>query len=324
MYTKNELQEIISTAFTRASFRFEPSSLYDPIEYMMDLGGKRLRPLLTLMSCDMFGGEIENALAPAIGLELFHNFTLLHDDIMDMAPLRRGKKTVYKKWSTNSAILSGDTLFVMAYEYVTKTNSSQLPEVLDLFNDTARKVCEGQQYDMDYEKRSDVAIEDYIRMIRLKTAVLIACSLKLGAIIAKAPAREADLIYNFGENLGLAFQLQDDYLDVFGEVKKFGKEIGNDIVTNKKTFLYLKAFEMATGKSLEKLKNHFHKNIRQQSEKVNVITGIYRELRIDAMTRLLIDDYFSKALAILSGIKIEESKKKFLLELAGQMVDREN
>lgn len=323
MYTKEELQDIISAAFNRASFRFEPSSLYNPIEYMMDLGGKRLRPLLTLMSCDMFGGEIENALAPAIGLELFHNFTLLHDDIMDVAPLRRGRETVYKKWNTNSAILSGDTLFVMAYEYVTKTNSSLLPEVLELFNDTARKVCEGQQYDMDYEHRTDVSIEDYIRMIRLKTAVLIACSLKLGAIIAGAAAGDADLIYTFGEHLGLAFQLQDDYLDVFGEVKKFGKEIGNDIVTNKKTFLYLKAFELANAESLEKLNEHFHKNTIKQAEKINMITGIYRELHIDAMTRLLIDDYFSKALAVLSDISIEEGKKKFLLELAGQMVNRE-
>jgi geranylgeranyl diphosphate synthase type II len=323
MYTKEELQDIISAAFNRASFRFEPSSLYNPIEYMMDLGGKRLRPLLTLMSCDMFGGEIENALAPAIGLELFHNFTLLHDDIMDVAPLRRGRETVYKKWNTNSAILSGDTLFVMAYEYVTKTNSSLLPEVLELFNDTARKVCEGQQYDMDYEHRTDVSIEDYIRMIRLKTAVLIACSLKLGAIIAGAAAGDADLIYTFGEHLGLAFQLQDDYLDVFGEVKKFGKEIGNDIVTNKKTFLYLKAFELAKAESLEKLNEHFHKKTIKQAEKINMITGIYRELHIDAMTRLLIDDYFSKALAVLSDISIEEGKKKFLLELAGQMVNRE-
>jgi len=323
MYTKEELQDIISAAFNRASFRFEPSSLYNPIEYMMDLGGKRLRPLLTLMSCDMFGGEIENALAPAIGLELFHNFTLLHDDIMDVAPLRRGRETVYKKWNTNSAILSGDTLFVMAYEYVTKTNSSLLPEVLELFNDTARKVCEGQQYDMDYEHRTDVSIEDYIRMIRLKTAVLIACSLKLGAIIAGAAAGDADLIYTFGEHLGLAFQLQDDYLDVFGEVKKFGKEIGNDIVTNKKTFLYLKAFELANAESLEKLNEHFHKKTIKQAEKINMITGIYRELHIDAMTRCLIDDYFSKALAVLSDISIEEGKKKFLLELAGQMVNRE-
>jgi len=323
MYTKEELQDIISAAFNRASFRFEPSSLYNPIEYMMDLGGKRLRPLLTLMSCDMFGGEIENALAPAIGLELFHNFTLLHDDIMDVAPRRMGRETVYKKWNTNSAILSGDTLFVMAYEYVTKTNSSLLPEVLELFNDTARKVCEGQQYDMDYEHRTDVSIEDYIRMIRLKTAVLIACSLKLGAIIAGAAAGDADLIYTFGEHLGLAFQLQDDYLDVFGEVKKFGKEIGNDIVTNKKTFLYLKAFELAKAESLEKLNEHFHKKTIKQAEKINMITGIYRELHIDAMTRLLIDDYFSKALAVLSDISIEEGKKKFLLELAGQMVNRE-
>jgi geranylgeranyl diphosphate synthase type II len=290
---------------------------------MMDLGGKRLRPLLTLMSCDMFGGNINEALAPAMGLELFHNFTLLHDDIMDQAPLRRGKETVFKKWNTNSAILSGDTLFVMAYELVTKTTPALLPRVLELFNDTARKVCEGQQYDMDYEFRGDVSIDDYLLMIRLKTAVLISCSLKLGAIIAKASDKEAGLIYTFGENLGLAFQLQDDYLDVFGEEDKFGKEIGNDIVTNKKTYLYLKAFELASGSSLEYLTKHFRERTIPVKEKVRTITEIYRELKVDGLTRALIDEYFAKALAIIEQINIPGGKKQTLLELAGQMVNRE-
>jgi len=324
MHTKKELQNIISEAFHTADFHFEPLSLYDPIKYMMELGGKRLRPLLTLISCDLFGGRITDALAPAMGLELFHNFTLLHDDIMDHAPLRRGKETVFKKWNTNSAILSGDTLFVMAYEYVTKTSPALLPQVLDLFNDTARKVCEGQQFDMDYELRSDVSISDYILMIRLKTAVLISCSLKLGAIIASAPAKDADLIYEFGENLGLAFQLQDDYLDVFGDVDKFGKEIGNDIVTNKKTFLFLKAFELATGNSLELLKNHFHVDSLAGHEKVNIITDIYKELKIDVLTRSLIDEYFAKAMEILARVNVPEEMKLVLIDLAAQMVDREN
>jgi len=291
---------------------------------MMELGGKRLRPLLTLVSCDLFGGRITDALAPAMGLELFHNFTLLHDDIMDHAPLRRGRETVFKRWNTNLAILSGDTLFVMAYEYVTKTTPALLPQVLELFNDTARKVCEGQQYDMDYEERQDVSIDDYILMIRLKTGVLISCSLKLGAIIARASARDADMIYAFGENLGLAFQLQDDYLDVFGDVEKFGKEIGNDIVTNKKTFLYLKAFELAGGKSLELLKTNFNDKFISSPEKVNMITEIYKELKIDQLTRSLIDEYFSKAMEILALINIPEKRKNVLLELAGQMVDRES
>ncbi len=290
---------------------------------MMDLGGKRLRPVLALMSCDLFGGEINDALAPAMGLELFHNFTLLHDDIMDQAPIRRGKETVFKKWNTNSAILSGDTLFVMAYELVTKTTPALLPQVLELFNDTARKVCEGQQYDMDYEVKADVSIEHYILMIRLKTAVLISCSLKLGAIIARASDEEADLIYAFGENLGLAFQLQDDYLDVFGEVDKFGKEIGNDIVTNKKTFLYLKAFELASGNTLETLRSCFSGNSITSAEKVNTITKIYRDLKIDILTRELIGEYFSKALSIMEKIHIPEYKKQILLEIAGQMVNRE-
>ncbi|MCX6242034.1 MAG: polyprenyl synthetase family protein [Bacteroidetes bacterium] len=323
MYTKKELQDVISAAFQTANFHFQPLSLYDPIKYMMELGGKRLRPLLTLISCDLFGGKIEDALAPAMGLELFHNFTLLHDDIMDHAPLRRGKETVFKKWNTNSAILSGDTLFVMAYELVTKTTPSLLPQVLELFNDTARKVCEGQQYDMDYEFMAGISIDDYILMIRLKTAVLISCSLKLGAIIAKAPEEEANLIYAFGENLGLAFQLQDDYLDVFGEVDKFGKEIGNDIVTNKKTFLYLKAFELAGGNSLELLKNNFNKRSLSARKKVNIITEIYKELQIDILTRSMIDEYFTKAIEIMSRINIPEDRKQILLEIAGQMVNRE-
>jgi geranylgeranyl diphosphate synthase type II len=324
MHTKKELQEIISAAFHSANFHFQPSSLYDPIKYMIELGGKRLRPSLTLMSCDMFGGRIDNALAPAMGLELFHNFTLLHDDIMDQAPIRRGKETVFKKWNTNSAILSGDTLFVMAYELVTKTTPALLPQVLELFNDTARKVCEGQQYDMDYEFRSDVSIDDYLLMIRLKTAVLISCSLKLGAIIAMAPPKEATLIYDFGENLGLAFQLQDDYLDVFGEVDKFGKEIGNDIVTNKKTFLYLKAFELAGGNTLELLTRHYRDRSLPAPEKVATITGIYKDLGVDELTRSLIDEYFARALEILTRIHIPEERKHILLELAAQMVNREN
>ena len=323
MHSKKELQEIISEAFGTANFRYKPSSLYDPIKYMMDLGGKRLRPLLTLMSCDMFGGVIDDALAPAMGLELFHNFTLLHDDIMDQAPIRRGKETVFKKWNTNSAILSGDTLFVLAYDYVTKTTPALLPQVLDLFNDTARKVCEGQQYDMDYEFRKDVSIDDYILMINLKTAVLISCSLKLGAIIARASDPEADLIYEFGENLGLAFQLQDDYLDVFGDVEKFGKEIGNDIVTNKKTFLYLKAFELAGAGSLGLLNDHFSDKSITAPEKVRTITSIYRELGIDRLTRTLIDEYYAKALSIMDQINIPEERKHILLDLAGQMVNRD-
>ena len=323
MKTKKELQGIISNAFRKASFRFEPASLYVPIDYMMGLGGKRLRPLLTLMSCDMFGGKIMNALAPAIGLELFHNFTLLHDDIMDLAPLRRGKETVFRKWNTNSAILSGDTLFVMAYEYVTQTTPSLLPHVLSLFNDTARQVCEGQQYDMDYESRDEVSIDDYILMIRLRTAVLISCSLKLGAIIARAPAIEANRIYKFGEQLGLAFQLQDDYLDVFGDVSKFGKEIGNDIVTNKKTYLYLKAFELAKGRKRDQLRLMFRKDASPQPDKVSAITDIYLELKIDQLTRDLIDKYFMAALKILEKVRLGEERKQNLLELAHHMVNRE-
>ncbi|MEI7982215.1 MAG: polyprenyl synthetase family protein [Bacteroidota bacterium] len=250
MHSLESIQQRISTAFSSAQFLNEPVKLYEPITYTLGQGGKRIRPVLVLLACDLFGGDPEKAVFPAMGLEIFHNFTLLHDDIMDNAPLRRGQETVHKKWNDNTAILSGDTMFVLAYEYVAKTDPALLPEVLRLFNDTARKVCEGQQYDMNFETQSNVTIEKYMMMIRLKTAVLIACSLKLGAIIALADPAEAENIYHFGMELGLAFQLQDDYLDAFGDTTVFGKEIGGDIITNKKTFLFLKAFEVARADDL--------------------------------------------------------------------------
>jgi geranylgeranyl diphosphate synthase type II len=253
MYSLDFIQQRISSAFADARFLHEPIKLYEPISYTLDQGGKRIRPVLVLLACDLFGGDIEKAVFPAMGLEIFHNFTLLHDDIMDNAPLRRGQETVHKKWNDNTAILSGDTMFVLAYEYVAKTDAALLPEVLRLFNDTARKVCEGQQYDMNFETQEKVTIEQYKMMIRLKTAVLIACSLKLGAIIARAEPAEANKLYDFGIELGLAFQLQDDYLDTFGDVAIFGKEIGGDIITHKKTFLFLKAIEVDRGDELAHL-----------------------------------------------------------------------
>lgn len=322
MQTLETLQERIAAAFADTHFQQEPRKLYEPICYTLSLGGKRIRPLLVLLSCDLFGGDIEKAVYPAMGLEIFHNFTLLHDDIMDKAPLRRGMATVHNKWNDNTAILSGDTMFVLAYEYVAKTDASLLPEVLFLFNDTARKVCEGQQYDMDFETLPEVSIDQYMVMIRLKTAVLIACSLKLGAVIAGADPLEANRIYDFGIELGLAFQLQDDYLDAFGDTRVFGKAIGGDILTNKKTYLYLKAFESARGDDLMRLKHLYTTPGIPADEKTTQVIELYRKLGIDESTRKEINQHHSGASVLFEGLNVPDDRKKQLRTLARRMVGR--
>jgi len=324
MHSISHIQQVIGKAFSSIGFTYEPPELYSPITYTLEQGGKRLRPVLVLLSCDLFGGSIEHAIQPAMGLEIFHNFTLLHDDIMDQAPLRRGEETVFQKWNTNTAILSGDTMFVLAYEYVAKTDPALLPQVLHLFNDTARKVCEGQQYDMNFETQPDVTIPDYILMIRLKTAVLIACSLKLGAILANARPDEADQIYDFGINMGLAFQLQDDFLDVFGDIRKFGKQIGNDIVTNKKTFLYLKAFELARGDDRIRLTQYMFDRELSLHEKTSRITSIYRSLNVDQITRNEIRMYLDKALELLDSLDVSAPRKTELRKFTERLLIRES
>jgi len=323
MHTTDYLMKKIQDAFPVGKFLDVPQELYDPIEYALLQGGKRLRPLLVLLSCELFGGNPDDAMNPAIGVEIFHNFTLLHDDIMDAAPLRRGTPTVYKKWNANIAILSGDTMFVMAYEYVCRVAQSKLPEVLAIFNDTARKVCEGQQYDMNFETRETVNLEDYYLMIRLKTAVLIACCVKVGAIMAGANETDAENIYRFGENLGMAFQLQDDLLDTFGDTSKFGKEIGGDIVTNKKTFLYINAFELAQGETLEALRNFFRNSQIGQEEKITGIREIYTRLKVDQMTREIIEGYMRNAMSYLDLVGVDEIHKAGLRRLAKELIYRE-
>jgi geranylgeranyl diphosphate synthase type II len=323
MHSITSLHQRISEAFSNAKFTYDPLQLYQPISYTLDIAGKRLRPLLVLMSCDIFGGDVERAIFPAMGVEIFHNFTLLHDDIMDNAPLRRGNETVHQKWDINTAILSGDTMFVIAYEHVAKTDPLLLPQVLDLFNDTARKVCEGQQYDMNFETQANVSIPDYMMMIRLKTAVLIACSLKLGAIIAEADEAVADKIYDFGIELGLAFQLQDDFLDAFGDTRKFGKAIGGDIATNKKTFLYLKAFELAKGDTLISLTNYFFDKEITVQQKTEGILNIYRNLKIDEHTRHEIESHHQKAMEILKSFHFAPPMISELIALMQEMLGRE-
>jgi geranylgeranyl diphosphate synthase type II len=324
MHGLNDIRQRITDAFARARFENNPGELYEPINYTLDLGGKRLRPVLVLISCDLFGGNIDQAIYPAMGLEIFHNFTLLHDDIMDNAPLRRGRDTVHKRWDTNTAILSGDTMFVIAYEYVAKTNPSMLPQVLDLFNDTARKVCEGQQYDMNYESLHHVTVADYMLMIRLKTAVLIACSLKLGAILAHADSADAEKIYQLGIELGLAFQLQDDYLDAFGDTAKFGKAIGGDITTNKKTFLLIRALELAQGETKSALQELLTGTSIPIPEKITRVLRIYRELEIDKITRARIEQHNATAMEILNSFAFSDEKTEQLVHLMKEMLGRDS
>jgi geranylgeranyl diphosphate synthase, type II len=323
MHSIKELQDLIKKAFHPALFTHEPAELYHPITYTLNLGGKRIRPLLVLLGCDIFGGKIEEAMPAAIAIELFHNFTLLHDDIMDCAPLRRGQETVYKKWNTNIAILSGDTMFALAYEYLSQCNPQVLPSALSEFTRTARLVCEGQQYDMNFEKQKVVSINDYLEMIRLKTAVLIGCSLKLGSILAKAPDPETDKIYSFGENIGMAFQLQDDLLDVFGDEQKFGKEIGGDIVSGKKTFLLLKAFEIAPQKERTELEKCFSEQFIPEKEKILRVKTVYQLLNIKEITLREIEKYYSIAQEFLNDIQVDKSSKNALDSFANELLKRD-
>ena len=324
MYTLNELQEKINTGIKRLNLKKSPVKLYQPISYTLNLGGKRLRPALCLLGCDMVNGVVEQAIDPALGIEIFHNFTLLHDDIMDQAPIRRGQETVYKKWNSNVAILSGDTMMALAYEYIMKAPESVRTEVFSVFNKTAIEVCEGQQYDMNFETSDNVSITDYLEMIRLKTAVLLAGSLKIGAIIGGTENNIADALYRFGENIGIAFQLKDDLLDVFSDVTKFGKTTGGDILSNKKTYLYLKAFELATGESLKQLTDFFSKDFDNPAEKVKGVKSIYQKLNIEDITEQEIISYYSLALESLKEIDIPDERKSELLKFAGKLKLREN
>ena len=323
MYTAEELLGKIERSLKETNFLFHPAELYEPIRYSMSMGGKRIRPLLTLMGTDLFGGDIGKAMAPGLGLEIFHNFTLVHDDIMDNASIRRGKPTVFKKWDTNTAILSGDTMFILAGQFVSRVDPAILPQVLSLFNQTAREVCEGQQLDMNFEKQEKVSIGDYLEMIRLKTAVLLGACLKTGAIIGNATGRQADDVYSFGVNLGMAFQLQDDLLDAFADQDKFGKETGGDIACNKKTYLYLQAFRLAEGEDLRELGYYFGNDAPERQLKIQRVTEIFRKLDIPGITSKAIEEYHQKALSCLSQLEIAADRKKELAAFAGKMIKRE-
>lgn len=302
-------------------FPLTPSNLYDPLRYFMTLGGKRMRPMLTLMSAELFGSSKESSLPAAMAVEIFHNFSLIHDDLMDKAPLRRNQQTVHTKWNDHIAILSGDVLLVKAYQEICKLDVSVLPEVLSSFNQTAIEVCEGQQMDMDFETLNDVSSSDYIEMIRLKTSVLLACALEMGAIIAKTTIENRKLIYQFGLHLGIAFQIQDDFLDVYGDAGKFGKQVGGDILANKKTFLLLRAYELAT----EDQKNQLIslRTNANPTEKIEKTKEIYNQLNIVLETKKEMDIHYEIALKALSEIQLEESKKSTLRDLADFLLVRE-
>lgn len=316
-----QLQEKVQRIFENISFVKSPVELYQPIEYTMSQGGKRLRPLLAFIGCNMFDGNVDDVENPAIGLEIFHNFTLLHDDIMDQAPIRRGKPSVYTKWNTNTAILSGDTMFVVAYEYVVKTPEKVLVPILKIFNQTAREVCEGQQLDMNYETQKDISIPDYIEMIRLKTAVLIAASLEIGAVSGGATPGQASNLYQFGINFGLAFQLRDDLLDAFGNVEVFGKQTGNDILTNKKTYLFLKAFEKANAKQYAELEFAFAS--LEGQKKIDTVLNIFTELGIKEDTEAEIESYYNRAIHHLNQLGLPQEKTSVLFDFAAKLKSRQ-
>ena len=294
-----EYQNIIHDKIDEQVFRLEPIELYEPIEYALKLGGKRLRPTLTLLACDIFGGDINDAINAALGLETFHNFTLLHDDIMDKAPIRRGQPTVYKKWDANRAILSGDTMMVLAYDYLLNSPKDLLYDLFKVFNKVGKEVCEGQQFDMNFETVDLVSIDDYLNMIKLKTAVLIGGSLRVGAVIARATKKQAALIYDFGESIGMAFQLQDDLLDAYGDTTVFGKQTGGDIRSNKKTYLYLKALEIANTQDHARLMELYKISDESNQAKVDEVLSIFDRYQIKALTRELMEDYYQHAVVFL-------------------------
>ena len=323
MKSLTELSELVLQSVNNLKFPQQPTSLYDPVRYMLSLSGKRMRPVLTLMACDVFNGDVHQAVSPALGIEVFHNFTLLHDDIMDNAPLRRSHPTVHQKWNSNIAILSGDAMFVESVRLVMNAPANSLQEVLEVFTKTALEVCEGQQYDMDFEAMETVSIEQYLEMIRLKTAVLLGASLKIGAIIGEANATDANHLYDFGVNLGVAFQLQDDILDVYGDANHFGKQVGGDILANKKTYLLITALQNAEDPLKTDLL-HWLSSDDKSETKVKAVTDIYNQLQVREIAELKMMELYNEAINHLNAIPVKEEAKQPLKDLAASLMNRKN
>lgn len=322
MLTATEIQEKVNAYIASLPYERKPKSLYDPIEYVLAAGGKRIRPSFVLMAYNLFHDDVDRILPVATALETYHNYTLLHDDLMDKADMRRGRPTVHKKWDDNTAILSGDTMLVLAYEHLAKCDTKYLKSALDLFTETALEVSEGQQFDMEFETRNDVAEEEYIEMIRLKTSVLLACALKMGAVVAGASDADANALYAFGEKVGLAFQLQDDLLDVYGDPKVFGKAIGGDITSNKKTFMLINAFNRADAGTRVELERWTTATEFDPAEKIAAVTEIYNRLGIDKLAEQRIKEYFEQSRQHLDELSVSDDRKAVLREYTERMMNR--
>ena len=324
MNSSNEILQAVNQYLDQLPYERQPRSLYEPIQYVLSLGGKRIRPVLMLLAYNMFKDDPESILPSACALETYHNYTLLHDDLMDNADLRRGHPTVHRRWDANTAILSGDSMLVLAYERMAQCRPDKLAPVMALFTETALEIGEGQQYDMDFEHRTDVSEAEYIEMIRLKTSVLLACATKMGAILADASPADADALYQFGEQVGLAFQLQDDFLDVYGDTRVFGKAIGGDITSNKKTYMLINALNRANAKQREELMYWITATDFDREEKVKAVTHLYNEIGIDKLAQERIAYYFSEALKHLDAISLPEERKQEMRHYAADMMHRQS
>jgi len=325
MLSIEQILNEVESEIGKVKFDLPPQNLFDPIKYTLALGGKRIRPCLALLACNIFNPSIDDVIKPAVGLEVFHNFTLLHDDLMDQADKRRNELTVHKKWNTNTAILSGDAMVISAYRFIGETPETYLKKILKLFSQTALEICCGQQFDMDFEQRDNVTESEYLEMIRLKTAVLLACCLKTGAIIGGAPAKEAELLYRFGINLGLSFQLQDDLLDVYGDTNTFGKNIGGDILCDKKTFLLINAVASANESQMQKMEYYKDpENIFTPEEKIQSYTEIYNQLNIREITQCKINYYYELAMNELDNSELKQDDLSELKKLCNILMLRES
>ncbi|NLJ42543.1 MAG: polyprenyl synthetase family protein [Bacteroidales bacterium] len=324
MYNQSGLKKIVNTALVNLTYNTESDRLIDPVKYVLSMGGKRLRPVLALMACNLFSDKIDDAVLPVTGLEIFHNFTLIHDDIMDKAQVRRGFPTVHTKWNVNQAILSGDVMAFIANECFLQSPAHLLAKVLRVFNKAAIEVCAGQQLDMDFEKATIVSQDEYIRMIELKTAVLIAASAKIGAICGGADDRNAELLYEFGRNLGLAFQIQDDILDVYGDMKVFGKTSGGDIIAGKKTFLYVRASEAGSLDQRKKLQDLYVSDSFEPEEKVKMVTEIYDLLNIKFISEKVVAEYLRNALGYLEKVNVAHERKEELVRMTDSLSGRDH
>ncbi|WP_282074776.1 polyprenyl synthetase family protein [Maribacter aquivivus] len=322
MHTITEYREEFIAYLDSMKITKEPRNLYEPITYILGLGGKRLRPVLVLMTAEIFKGDFKKALDAAVAIEVFHNFSLVHDDIMDDAPVRRGQTTVHEKWDINTGILSGDAMLIMAYQLFENYEPNVFRDLAKLFSKTALEVCEGQQYDVDFETRDDVMLPEYLKMIEYKTAVLVAAALKMGAIVAGASDTAQEQMYNFGLNLGIAFQLQDDYLDVFGDPETFGKQVGGDIIENKKTYLYLKALNSGSKIMKQELEHLYSIQPKESESKVKAVRSIFEKTEADKATKVAISDYTAKAFEVLDEMEIEQENKDLLKQFGENLMNR--